>query len=388
MKRFASVLLAVVLMLSLSVFAFATPFMEDITPSDSGYISPYDGIMPYSLIPMANGISILTAVSNNTKGTFTSLVDDGTGLYVGSGAILTQINTDPIYNNLFYIGRNDAIPVNSPSYWWNFIGKITDANGYVLQASDFNNFGVRMVSTSGNMTQNVGHVSPASDNCYQFSDGYIQIAVAEEDGWSYSNTYGFLYCNVSNSSVVAPLSFEVEKFEIYSGESSSASHPFPFGSGAHSTTPPAPEVRDPNDASQYGTAQDQVQWYNDAFGGAVDPELDNKINAGNDMLLQQEEIEQDVIADFQQYSSQVDPANITFPTAVLNGMSFIGSTFMSSYNNLGDISFIISLSMMIGVVLALIGRGEGALAREKANSRYERRRDENRAYYEQMRNKK
>lgn len=379
MKKIVCFLLAVSLMLSLSVCAFASPELIPVDENDPAYGSnfvpiPSRGITPYALVPASQNPFILTARSGSTA-TFTQLVDNGDGLLVGSGGILSYIgSTQSSYTGTFYIRSPDYLPVNVPNYWVNFIGKITDANGYVLQPSDFNKYAM-FISYASSFGINLGMQDPASDNIYQFEDGYLQIALSWNK-FNYADSYAALAVNVSNSSVVGPLTFEVEKFEFYSGESSTTAYPFDFGGNAHIITPPGPVVKDPNDASQYGTAQDQVQWYNDAFGGAVDPELDNKIVAGNDMLLQQEEIEQDVIADFQQYSSQVDPANITFPTAVLNGMSFIGTTFMSSYNNLGDISFVISLSMMIGVVLVLIGRGEGALARGISSSSRERRRTE------------
>lgn len=377
MKKIVCFLLAVSLMLSLSVFSFASPELIPVDENDPAYGIDYvptasRGVTPYALVPSAGNIMVLSQRSSSVSN-WISLVSDGDE-YVGSGGILSYIgSTSSDYQRSFYVRREDYIPVNSPYYWWNFIGRITDANGYVLQPSDFNNIAVFTVSNNGFLGSNQGMISPASDNCYGFSDGYIQVAVSS-DSWGYSNMGYALAVNVSNTSVVAPLSFEVELFDVYSGESSPTVYPFAFGSTAHNPPPSGP--KDPNDALQYGSASDQVEWYNDAFGGAVDPELDNKIVAGNDMLLQQEEIEQDVIADFQQYSSQVDPANITFPTAVLNGMSFIGTTFMSSYNNLGDISFVISLSMMIGVVLVLIGRGEGALARGMSASSRERRRTE------------
>lgn len=391
MKKIVRFLLTVSLMLSLSLVSFASPQLVPVDEDDLAYgrTLSSSGIIPYALVPMTGEISILTARTGTwgDYGTWTTLISED-DLYIGSGGMLSYIgSTSSKYQNAFFVRRNDYLPTNTPYYWWNFIGKVTDANGYVLQASDFQYFGIQEVSDNGTFGVNKGATEAASDNVYSFDDGYLQIAISGEE-WDVTNSGYALYACISNSSVVAPVSFEIEKFEAYSGESSSTAYPFTFGSGAHSTTPPVPEVKDPNDHTQYGSASDQVEWYNDAFGGAVSPELGDRMGEATDMLLQQEEIEQDVIADFQQYSSQVDPATLTFPTAVLNGMSFIGSTFMSSYNNLGDISFVISLSMMIGVVLALIGRGEGALAREKANARYERRRDENRAYYEQMRNKK
>lgn len=374
MKRFASVLLAVVLMLSLSVFSFADTLLQGGDPFDpslNNKVVPYN--LTRSVLTGSQGIYYMTGRETVSRVTFTQAVQDG-DLYIGSGAILTYNgqSTGSDYQRCFSIGRAlDYLPYNDPHYWWNLIIKITDANGYVLKTSDFDQFGVQLSSISS-VGLNMGHVDPASDNCYQFSDGYIQVAL-ERTAWEYSNESGVMYLNVSNSSVVAPLTFELEVCDVYSGEAESVK-PFPFGPDAHSTTPPGP--KDPNDASQYGDAEDQVEWYNDAFGGAVDPELGDRMDEATDILLQEQEIEDQVISGLNQYSSQVDPAILTFPTQIVNGLSFIGTTFMSSYNALGDIGFVISLSMMLGVVLVLIGRGEGALARGMAASARDRRRTE------------
>lgn len=377
MKKIVRFLLTVSLMLSLSVFANAD--CQLVRPPD---YDPSSFVVPYSLYPSSSVPFILTSRPSTSTGGWVYLTEQD-NLYVGSGAILSSQSTQ--YPNCIFFGKGDFLPVNRPNYWWNFIGKITDANGYVLQASDFNAIGIQVVS-SGNFGPTQGYVSRASDNTYQWNDGYLQICVSDV-AWSFSNAGYTMFINVTNSSVVAPLSFEVEVFEAYIDESSTTAYPFVFGGTAHIDTSVPEGPKDPNDHSQYGSASDQVEWYNDAFGGAVDPELDDRMGEATDMLLQEQEIEDQVISGLNQYSSQVDPAILTFPTQIVNGLSFIGSTFMSSYNALGDIGFVISLSMMLGVVLVLIGRGESALAREKANARYERRRDENRAYYENMRNK-
>lgn len=374
MKKIVFFLLAVFLILSLSVFSFASPQIIPVYEGDDGYVSPFSGIVPYSLVNPTGNIAISSSGTTDSSIVFTSLIDDGNGLFVGSGGVLTSLSSSSIYNNLFYIGRLNYIPTGSDYSWINFVGKIIDANGYVLQASDFNNFGVRVCSNS-NLSANIGHVTPASDNIYQFSDGFLQISISQQ-GWSYSNAYPLLYCNVSNSSVVAPLSFQVETFDYYSNEASGTTYPFTFGSGAHTVVPDTPVEKDPNDHSQYGSASDQVEWYNDAYGSAVDPELEDKMSATTDMLLQEQEIEEQMISGIEQYAPSVDPANLTMPTQIVNGIRFIGTTFMGSYNALGDIGFVISFSMMLGVVLVLIGRGEGALARGIAASARERRRTE------------
>lgn len=373
MKKIVCFLLAVSLMLSLSVCSFATPVLTPVDPNSPEYGTEFSGVIPYSLAP-TNGYMWVLSGRSGDVGTWTRLLESD-GIYSGSGAILTYVGTQQSnYRNSFYIELGAQPSTNMPYYWWNFIGKITDANGYVLKASDFNAFGVMTVS-GNSLGVNVGTVTPASDNVYQWNDGYLQISLSG-DTWKYSSTNPALFCNISNSNVVSPLSFEVEKFEAYLDEDSATSYPFVFGGSAHIDTSVPEGPKDPNDHSQYGSASDQVEWYNDAFGGAVDPELGDRMGEATDMLLQEQEIEDQVISGLNQYSSQVDPAILTFPTQIVNGLSFIGTTFMSSYNALGDIGFVISLSMMLGVVLVLIGRGEGALARGMAASARERRRTE------------
>lgn len=369
MKKIVCFLLAVSLMLSLSVFSFATPELTS-WPTEE-YLDNI--VIPYALVPTSNGISVL-ASRNESAGTWTQLIENSSGIYEGQGTI-SYIGADTSYNRTFYVQANTPISNQSPNYWWNFIGRITDANGYILQASDFNKFALYQVSSAGNFLGSMGFTDPATDNIYQFEDGYIQIAISSTR-FDYANAGQALACNISNSSVVAPLSFEVEVMEAYQGESSTTVYPFTFGSGAHNVVPPAPEIKDPNDHTQYGSASDQVEWYNDAYGSAVNPELEDKMSATTDMLLQEQEIEEQMISGIQQYAPSVDPVNLTMPTQIVNGLSFIGNTFMGSYNALGDIGFVISFSMMLGVVLVLIGRGEGALARGMASSARERRRTE------------
>lgn len=72
MKRFASVLLAVVLMLSLSVFSFAEsvpPIEQSPFYLDMEYIE-YDGIIPYSLAPITDYLFYNTTYGNGAFGVF------------------------------------------------------------------------------------------------------------------------------------------------------------------------------------------------------------------------------------------------------------------------------------------------------------------------------
>lgn len=364
MKKFFSVVFAAFLMLSLSLCSFAECLLQN--PD----VIPEDFIMPYALVPPQDEGAFIQSGGTYSSPVFTHLSQSGS-FWTGSGGVL--INTDLGYSNCFFIGMSTSWVPNKPVMWWNVLLKVTDSNGYVLRPSDISSMGIVSLSSSLKYVHNLGSVSVASDNLHGFSDGFLQFALSYSDSHSFSYGGYFLYVNVSNSSVEAPLSFQVEKFDYYDSESSVSVPPFSFPDSGHNV-PSGP--KDPNDHTQYGSASDQVEWYNDAFGAAVNPELDNKMSSTTSMVEQEQEIEDQMLAGLNQYAPSVDPANLTMPTQIVNGLQFIGNTFMSSFNSLGDVGFVISFSMMLGVVLVLIGRGESALARGMAASARERRRTE------------
>lgn len=106
------------------------------------------------------------------------------------------------------------------------------------------------------------------------------------------------------------------------------------------------------------------QWLDEQFQGAVNPELNDKLNDANTKIEQIEEIESSVIDQLDQYYSQVSPDNIEFHSNLISSMRWIGTQFdecLGSVNTYGLMG-VVTLPLFVGLCLLLIGRGGQAMA--------------------------
>lgn len=94
------------------------------------------------------------------------------------------------------------------------------------------------------------------------------------------------------------------------------------------------------------------------FSDASDPSLSQGASEVESTLQQQEAIEGQIFEGLQE--NKVDPSTFEFPTEVLNAMSWIGSQFMSCYDQLGSFKVIFTFPVLVGLSLMILGRAHMA----------------------------
>lgn len=94
----------------------------------------------------------------------------------------------------------------------------------------------------------------------------------------------------------------------------------------------------------------------------------------NDLNEQIAGFETEIYDDLHEYSAQVDPSSVSIPTSFVSAISFISSTWVSAYEQLGDFQIVITFPLFLAIALLFIGRAStvivtGAMKSRKNNDK-------------------
>lgn len=99
-------------------------------------------------------------------------------------------------------------------------------------------------------------------------------------------------------------------------------------------------------------------------------EIDSVSETIKEFNSQIEEIENVIYEDLHTYSAQVDPsAAVNFSGNFLSAMSFISDTWVSAYNQLGDMQVIVTFPLFLAIAMLFIGRMNSVIASGAMKSR-------------------
>lgn len=152
------------------------------------------------------------------------------------------------------------------------------------------------------------------------------------------------------SDTITSQTIEINGVNLFLDTDSITNHPDYSGGGGDDPSGP-----------DYGEFVPLINWYNDIFGAAVSPEVSSSVSEIEQAQSQIEVVEDEIFSGITEYSDDVDPDLLSWPTDLLSAVSWIGHTFMGLYDGAGDARFLISVSMTIGICMLIIGRGGHAI---------------------------
>lgn len=188
------------------------------------------------------------------------------------------------------------------------------------------------------------------------SDGHFEFVLAGES----LRVDQILYICIMSGTWAEGDTFSISNISLKSSND--------YASDTPELTPPGP-MSPPTDSDQ---------WLDEQYQGAVNPELNDKLNAANSKLEQIEEIESGVIDQLDQYYDQVSPDNIEFHSNLISSMRWIGTQFdecLGSINTYGLMG-VVTLPLFVGLCLLLIGRGGQVMAATRLHVNRSRRSDD------------
>ena len=142
---------------------------------------------------------------------------------------------------------------------------------------------------------------------------------------------------------------EINGVKLFLDTDSITNHPDYSGGGGDDPSGP-----------DYGEFVPLINWYDDTFGSATSPELTDKLDTIRDQQSQIEVVEDQIFNGITDYAPGVDPGSLSWPSGLISALGWIGTTFMAVYDNTGDVQFVFGLSLVIGLTLLMIGRGQAA----------------------------
>lgn len=252
------------------------------------------------------------------------------------------------FNYLFYFNPSVRLAAGA-NHWLHFKLKISDGSSSI-SLSDIT--GVKM-----GLNEDDGFISSTlysgSYSITALDNGYLDVWVpwtcSSSTSSIVSTSQAFQLC-LNTASTVSAWDCEIYGVQIYVDTDSITEHPvYSSGGGGGSSDP------------SYGEYQDLINWYNDTFGAAVSPEVSSSVSEIEQAQSQIEVVEDEIFSGITEYSDDVDPDLLSWPTELLSAVSWIGQTFMGLYDGAGDARFLISVSMTIGICMLIIGRGGHAI---------------------------
>lgn len=131
---------------------------------------------------------------------------------------------------------------------------------------------------------------------------------------------------------------------------------------------------DPESDDPYGEFRPLVDYYEGTGTGAANGEGAQAVDAvASDLsnkVSQIETFEDSIGSMMDEQLGGLDPSQLQMPTNILSGVHWIGQTFMSTYDNLGEFQYIVLFPMFVGLALLFIGRGERAVNMHASRARY------------------
>lgn len=184
-------------------------------------------------------------------------------------------------------------------------------------------------------------------------------------------SFRFDYSSLSNLPYFDSLgyyirSIEFGDFRFYDNGTWPGSHPDLDGNYGGS------DPDDPDDP--YGEFRPLVDYYEGTGTGAANGEGAQSVDAvASDLsnkVSQIETFEDSIGLMIDEQVGGLDPSQLQMPTNILSGVHWIGHTFMSAYDNLGEFQYIVLFPMFVGLALLFIGRGERAVNMHVSRARY------------------
>ena len=104
-----------------------------------------------------------------------------------------------------------------------------------------------------------------------------------------------------------------------------------------------------------------LAYLEDAFTAANDPALSEGAQQGSAALEGNEVIEGELQESLDNNVGNIDFTSYSLPAGILNAVLWITNTFTGFYNKLGDMQIVLTLPLVVGLILLMIGRGSRAI---------------------------
>lgn len=104
-----------------------------------------------------------------------------------------------------------------------------------------------------------------------------------------------------------------------------------------------------------------LAYLEDSFAEANDPALSEKAQEGSSALEGNEAIEGELQESLDNNVGNIDFTSYALPAGILNAVLWITNTFTGFYNELGDMQIVLTLPLVVGLILLMIGRGSRAI---------------------------
>lgn len=104
-----------------------------------------------------------------------------------------------------------------------------------------------------------------------------------------------------------------------------------------------------------------LAYLEDSFSAANNPALSAGAQEGSIALEGNEAIEGELQESLDNNVGNIDFNSYALPAGILNAVLWIGNTFTGFYNELGDMQIVITLPLVVGLILLMIGRGSRAI---------------------------
>lgn len=228
----------------------------------------------------------------------------------------------------FIFSNFSSTTTEAGTNWYHLRARFTTNTGAYLKASDFDQFYWRQGAIV-NATSTGSMIFDASDGYIDFWLKYTQTAAGTANQTN-------VYCKPVNVLV----NDNVTKIEI---------NQFNYWHNETSATPPISGGTDE-------PVDNTPDWINNNYGAGVDPDISSGANEISNQVAQLHQFENDIFDGLDEYTGQVDPSVVVFPSTILGALAWVSSYFMDLYGQLGDLQFVITFPMFLGLALMFIGR--------------------------------
>ena len=104
-----------------------------------------------------------------------------------------------------------------------------------------------------------------------------------------------------------------------------------------------------------------LAYLEDAFTAANDPALSEGAQQGSAALEGNEAIEGELQESLDSNVGNIDFTSYALPAGIFNAVLWISNTFTGFFNELGDMQIVLTLPLVVGLILLMIGRGSRAI---------------------------
>lgn len=104
-----------------------------------------------------------------------------------------------------------------------------------------------------------------------------------------------------------------------------------------------------------------LAYLEDSFAAANDPALSEGAQDGSSALEGNEAIEGELQETLDNNVGNIDFNSYALPAGILNAVLWISNTFTGFFNELGDMQIVLTLPLVVGLILLMIGRGSRAI---------------------------